>query len=246
VNAGYVSFERTSVSPSIRMATSASVRDTSFRRISENENNNFKSSKYVLSKTLETNGISGEKSAELRVSLDTDDRRVAPVIDLERINAIVIDNKINNDTTNETNASGGNAEARYITRILPLAEGQDAEDIKVKLNAYKPSTTNVKVYYKILNGEDSDNFDDREWVEMTQDTLSTTYSDSENEEDFKIFDFSIPSAKLTGSLSEVQYENSQGITFTGFKYMSIKVVLTSQSDAVVPRVKDLMAVALQV
>lgn len=246
VNAGYVSFERTSVSPSIRMATSDSVRDTSFRRISENENNNFRSSKYILSKTLETSGISGEKSAELRVSLDTDDRRVAPVIDLERINAIVIDNKINNDTTNETNASGGNAEARYITRILPLAEGQDAEDIKVKLNAYKPSTTDVKVYYKILNGEDSDNFDDREWVEMTQDTLSTTYSDSENEEDFKIFDFSIPSAKLTGSLSEVQYENSQGITFTGFKYMSIKVVLTSQSDAVVPRVKDLMAVALQV
>jgi len=81
---------------------------------------------------------------------------------------------------------------------------------------------------------------------MTQDTLSTVYSDSENEEDFKVFDFSIPTANLTGSLNEVQYTNSQGITFTGFKYMAIKVVLTSESDAVVPRVKDLMAIALQV
>ena len=246
VNAGYISFEKTEVTPTIRLATSTTARDTSFRRISDNENNNFKTSKYVLSKTLETSGLSGAKSAELSFNLTTSDPRVAPALDLERINAIIVDNKINNDVTGETNASGGNAAAKYMTRILPLAEGQDAEDIKVKLNAYKPSTTNVRVYYKILNGEDSDNFEDREWVQMTQDTLSTVYSDSENEEDFKVFDFSIPTANLTGSLNEVQYTNSQGITFTGFKYMAIKVVLTSESDAVVPRVKDLMAIALQV
>ena len=246
VNAGYISFEKTGVTPTVRMATSGTARDSVFRRIMENENNNFKASRYVLSRTLESSGISGAKSAELSFNLTTDDSRVSPAIDIERVNAIIVDNKINNDTTGETNASGGNAEARYITRILPLAEGQDAEDIKVKLNAYKPSTTDVKVYYKILNGEDSDNFDDRNWVQMNQKTLSTVYSDSENEEDFKIFDFEIPAAQLTGATGEVQYTNSQGITFTGFKYMSIKVVLTSSSDSVVPRVKDLMAIALQI
>ena len=246
VNAGYISFEKTGVTPTIKMATSGTARDSAFRRIMENENNNFKNPKYVLSRTLEASGISSAKSAELSFSLTTEDSRVAPVLDIERMNAILVDNKINNDTTGETNATGGNAEAKYITRILPLAEGQDAEDIKVKLNAYKPSTTDIKVYYKILNGQDSDNFDDRSWVEMTQSTLSTVYSDSENEEDFKIYNFEIPSAQLTGTNGEVQYTNSQGITFTGFKYMSIKVVLTSSSDSVIPRVKDLMAIALQI
>ena len=246
VNAGYLSFDNTSLTPTVRLATSASARDTTFRRIIENENNNFKASKYILSRTLETNNISGEKSGELSLAITTSDSRVAPVVDLERINAIVVDNKINNDSTNETNASGGNASAKYMTRILTLADGQDAEDIKVRLNAYKPVNTEIEVYYKILNGEDSDQFDDRNWVLMSQGTSSTVYSDSENEEDFIIFDYGIPSANLTGPLSQVQYTNSQGITFTGFKYMSIKVVMKSSSESIVPRVKDLMAIALQV
>ena len=133
-----------------------------------------------------------------------------------------------------------------MTRILELADGQDAEDIKVKLNAYKPSGTEVKVYYKILHRDDSDFFDDRSWVAMSQDTTSTAISSSENNEDFKVFDFSIPSAELTGTNNEVQYTNSEGIIYTGFKYMSIKIVLTSSSQGLTPRVKDLMAIALQV
>ena len=81
---------------------------------------------------------------------------------------------------------------------------------------------------------------------MSQDTTSTAISSSENNEDFKVFDFSIPSAELTGTNNEVQYTNSEGIIYTGFKYMSIKIVLTSSSQGLTPRVKDLMAIALQV
>ncbi len=56
----------------------------------------------------------------------------------------------------------------------------------------------------------------------------------------------IPTAELSGTNNEVQYTNSGGIIYTGFKYMSIKVVLTATSQGLVPRVKDLMAIALQV
>lgn len=246
INSGYISFDKTSVTPRIRMATSTSARDTQYRRITDNENNNFSTPKYVLSKTLETNNISSEKSAELSIDLTTSDSRVAPVFDLERINAIIVDNKVNNDSTNETNASGGNATAKYMTRILTLADGQEAEDIKVRLNAYKPASTDIEVYYKILNGDDGDSFDDRSWVAMTQTTSSTVYSDSENTQDFIVYDYSIPAANLTGTLNEVQYTNSQGVTYTGFKYISIKVVMKSSAESIVPRIKDLMAIALQV
>ena len=246
INSSYISHDNNTVTPFIRLNTSASARDTAFRRIEDNENTDFASSKYLLSRSLENNNISGEKSAELKYDIITTDPNLSPMIDLERVSAILVNNKINNDSNNETNATGGNASARYITRILELADGQDAEDIKVKLNAYKPSGTNVEVYYKILNKDDSDFFDDRSWVEMTQDTSSTTISSSENRDDFRVYDFSIPTANLTGSLNEVQYVNSQGNTYTGFKFMSIKIVLTSSSESVVPRVKDLMAIALQV
>ena len=245
INAGYVSFAGTNLASSIKMATGVGTRDSSFKSILENENNNFKSPKFVLSKTLEASGISGEKSTELKLVLDTNNSKVAPVVDLERVNAIVVDNKINNDSTGETSTTGGNAAARYQTRILELADGQDAEDLKVRINAYKPTNTDIKVYYKILNGSDDDNFDDRTWVEMTQSTLSTLISDSENEEDFIIYNFDVPSSQLTGTGGEIQYTNSQNVTYTRFKYMAFKIVLLSSSDSVIPRVRDFMGIALQ-
>ena len=81
---------------------------------------------------------------------------------------------------------------------------------------------------------------------MTQSTLSTVVSSSENYNDFIVYDYGIPTANLTGSGGDVQYVNSQGVTYTGYKYMAVKIVMTSSSDSVVPRVKDLMAIALQV
>jgi len=171
---------------------------------------------------------------------------LAPVVDIERVNAIVVNNKINNDLTGETNPAGGNAEAKYITRTLALADGQDGEDIAVRLSAYKPAITSIDVFYKILNKDDSDAFNDRDYVLMRQITPSSVFSDSEDTTDFKIFDYGIFSANLTGSGGEVQYTNSQGVTYTGFKNFAIKIVLRSASDGTVPRVRDFMAIALQV
>ena len=39
--------------------------------------------------------------------------------------------------------------------MVTLADGLDAEDIKVYVNAYKPANTDIKVYAKILNETDS-------------------------------------------------------------------------------------------
>jgi hypothetical protein len=115
-----------------------------------NQNTNFRAPKYVLGKSLEASNISSSKSAEVRYALSTSNPAIGPVVDLERVNLTLVNNTVNNDTTGETNANSGNALARYITRTLTLAEGQDAEDIRVRLSAYKPSTTGINVYYKIL------------------------------------------------------------------------------------------------
>ena len=245
LNTGALVFEETSLSSTGRFNTSPSVRDVSYRATNINQNTNFRTPKYVLGKTLEASNISGEKSAEVRYTLSTSNPAIGPVVDLERVNLTLVNNTVNNDTTGETNANSGNALARYITRTLSLADGQDAEDIRVRLSAYKPSTTGISVYYKILNKDDSDAFDDRSWVLMNQTTVSTVYSSPENEDDFKIFDFEVPAANLSGAGSEIQYTNSQGVTYTGYKYLAIKIVLTAQSSGVVPKVDEMMAIALQ-
>jgi hypothetical protein len=246
LNASYLSFEGTSLTASARLNTSSSARDSVFRLIEDNENTHFTIPKFLLSKTLETSNISGQKSGEFKFDITTSDSRLAPVIDIERLNAIIVTDKINNaNTVNETSPIGGNAEVRYITRTLALADGQDAEDIVVRLSAYKPLVTDIDVYYKILNKDDSDAFNERDYVLMRQLTPDSIYSDSEDVTDFKIYDYGIKNENLTGPAGQVQYTNSEGVTFTGFKYFAIKIVMKTSSGGTLPKVRDLMAIALQ-
>ena len=71
-------------------------------------------------------------------------------------------------------------------------------------------------------------------------------SDTENKDDFREFEYGIPTTSLTGDSGEVQYTTSAGVTYTGFKYFKIKAVLLSTSPSIVPRIKDFRAIALQI
>jgi len=248
-----------------KFATSNSTRDTSYINLDVNNNTEFPTPRYVLSRSMESNSsVSGtsmgsDRSAELKATMVSLNRLASPVIDVQRISAIIVQNLINNDTTGEANtASGGNALSRYITRKMVLADGQDAEDIRVYLTAYRPPGSNVNVYYKILHREDSDTFDKARWIPMDSSseagfTTSTTYSSSELKDDFKEYVF-IPPAydELTyksgtnpSNSDIIEYKNSTGAKFVGYKYLSIKVVLTSTSTANPPRLDDVRVIALQ-
>ena len=114
-------------------------------------------------------------------------------------------------------SSGGNLEARYISRRVTLEENFDAMDIKVYMDAYKPRGTNIHVYYKVLSGDDSEPFEQKPWYLMEQQTANTTYSINEN--DFKRFEFKTYNEKIT-------YISSGGAEFERFKTFSIKIVMS--------------------
>ena len=242
---GILAFDQTSITTFGKLATSASTRDASFEIINLGDNTEYSSDHYLLSKATEDASLN-TKSIEMAVSMVSINRRMSPVIDLSRVSTTIVENLITTaNTTLESVSTGGNAQARYITRKVTLADGQDAEDLKVYLTAYKPSTSDIDVYYKIVNSEDSDTFDEAVWTLMTKETASSVNSDSERKRDFKEFVYTIPSSKLTGPGGEVQYTNSQSITFTGYKYFAIKIVLSSTQSSNPPRVKDMRAIALQ-
>jgi hypothetical protein len=177
--------------------------------------------------------------------LYTNSIRHSPVVDLERVSAITVENLVNNDGSGEEAEFGGNAAARYITRKVTLAEDQDAEDLKVFLTAYKPGTADIRVYCKLLNADDGDLFNERQWMQMDQTTSQLVISDNTNREQFREFEYTIANANLTGSNGEVQYVNKMGVTFTGYKIFAVKIVLLSTNSANVPRVRDFRAIALQ-
>jgi hypothetical protein len=143
-----------------------------------------------------------------------------------------------------------------------LADGQDAEDILVYVNAYKPSTANIFVYYKIVHREDSDTFLNARWMPMTQNTASTIISDTENTEDFKEYVYSVKTyptnaqkvtrngvvVNLSGANNTtgvIEYRNSLGARFTGYKYLAIKIVMTNTVTVKPPRITDLRVICLQ-
>lgn len=217
-----------------------------FTRISPSENYYFKDERAILSRSNEDLLLNGDRSNQVRITLSTASDFVSPVIDLGRTHSIYIDTLINNDTTNENAASGGELYNKYISKTITLADGQDAEDLKVFLTAYRPPTTDVKVWAKILHAEDSDTIARREWIELVKsgngENLFSSLSDMD---EFKEFSYDFPAAQKTGPNGEVQYTNSQGITFTGYKYYAIKIGLLASNSAVIPRVADLRAIALQ-
>lgn len=232
-----------------KLATSTTQLETTYTALQDNGDTSFDSRKYILNQVNEDAIASGTRSGKIQLTLkNADNFLVSPVIDLDRATLATVENIINNDSTGETGSAGGNALARYITKTVTLAEGQDAEDLKVFLTAYRPDTSDVKVYYKILNAADQDDFENKNWFEMELVTKASLYSDYENRDDLQEYEYRIPAANLTGTAQDtntvVEYVYD-GVTYSGYKYFAIKIVLLSSTFSNVPRVSDLRAIALQ-
>ena len=236
----------TSLSAISKFATAPASLDTAFRTYNIEGDSIYANRRYIFSRSNEVANISSQKSGEVRFTLTNSQSALSPAIDNDRTAVLTVENLINNDSTNEDTKDVGNALARYVMRTVTLDDGQDAEDLKVFIGAYKPSTATIKVFAKLLNGEDGDDMDDKTWIDMTQVTPTTVFSDSENQEDFEEYEYTLPTANLTGDNGEVQYTTADGVTFTGFKRFKIKVVLLSTSTSRVPRMRDFRAVALQI
>jgi len=220
----------------------------SYIKVNPKEDYYMSEEKYLFSLSHPSGEANG--SNQMRLTMSTNTEYLSPVVDLGRTHTVFVDNIINANTVGETNPTGGALYNRYISKTITLADGQDAEDLRVILTAYRPPVSNsdIKVYAKILHAEDSDTILQRPWIELEK-TIGgdETYSSAVNRNNFKEYTFSIPAAYLTGENGEVQYTNeSQSIPFTGFKYFKLKIGLTSDDSSQVPRVADLRAIALQI
>jgi hypothetical protein len=254
-----------------KMATSTSTRDTSYFKININGDTEFTSPKYRLSRSIESNTAASsstmvtDRSVEIKYEMNGYNKVASPAIDLSRLSLYSAHNLISTNaaisTTEDYVKSGGLAQSRYITRTVTLTDGQDAEDLRVYLTAYKPSGSDIHVYYKVLHADDSDTFADSRWIPMSLDTSQgftsdIAYSSSEDRNNFLELAYKVPSYSATtgapyafganNATGVIEYRNTAKVRFSSFKYFAIKVVLTNQNSSNPPRVKDLRAIALQI
>jgi len=216
------------------------------------ENNEFLDTE----KEVITRSSSSSKTLRIDGNISTGTSRLSPVIDIGRSRSVIlINNLINNDNSNEI-VNFGNSSTKYISKKIVLADGQEAEDIKVLVSGYRPPSTEIDVYARFQNGQDLDDFRDKHYTKLNlvETQASNTVSSIVNKDDFIELEYEVPSSnnsllgafKNSANNSVLRYKNSSGANFDTFKYFSLKIVLRSSSSNIVPRVKDLRAIALQI
>jgi hypothetical protein len=141
----------------------------------------------------------------------------------------------------ETSKSGGPALVKYITKKVVLDAGYDSGDLNVFLTAYRPVKTDILVYYKILNRNDTQNFDDSSWQLMTMvRNGASVYSQTRND----IYEYTFAPGLSGSEYGYVQYTSENGQTYYEFSQFAIKVVLTSSDATYTPFLNDIRCLAL--
>ena len=137
----------------------------------------------------------------------------------------------------ETDAAGGNILAKYQTKIITLEEGFEAGDLVVKMEAIKPTGTNIAVYLKVLSSLDSDPISSKKWQKMTvvKDNISP------NQEKKVPLEFRHSLTK--GSIEYFDGVRKMPLGGT-FKYFAVKIRMTAADPTVVPKIESFKVVAV--
>ena len=119
--------------------------------------------------------------------------------------------------------------------------GFDSGDLNVYLTAYRPVNTDINVYYKILNGNDTQSFENGQWQLMTKiNNSGNAYSQTRN----NLYEYVFAPGTLGLDQGFVKYTSTNGQNYTSFNQFAIKIILTTTDNTTVPYVNDMRVLAL--
>jgi hypothetical protein len=174
---------------------------------------------------------------------------VSPMIDHEISNITAYEYFVNANTAGETGEFGA-ALSKYISKKVELADGLDATDVRTFLTAYRPPSTDIKVYVKVQSSTDSRRFADVEWTELTPRSELNAFSSGADRFDYREIEFELGTEAKTAGQGAwlnngiIRYIDAAGGIHNSYKYFSVKIVMTSSGHNVVPRIADMRTLAL--
>ena len=233
----------TSIGYSIRPTTGQSIHgsesefsltaSTSKISVVANDNIYFTSPKMVASEINETNEMSGSKSLFVDLTFNTTNTKLSPVLDTQRMSAIVVQNRLNSPTNGntpsfvaETANTGSSAAAQYITR--PIVLDNQSTALEIRLTSNIRSSSEVEVYFRTSSAEEVRNIEDLDFVPFNSDgSEDVTVTPAEDDETFK----------------EYKYSATGLNDFTSFQ---LKIVMKGTISSYPPRIRDMRGIALAV
>jgi len=260
-NVSFITPKETSLTSRVRTVSGTSVsgnetsfEDQGFEPIQLGEINYFTSPRIIASQVNETARLTtlpGNKSFTMEMILNTENTRLSPVIDLQRLSVITTTNRIDRvvtdfSTDKRVNASLGDPHAAvYVSKKVGLET--PATSLQVRLAAYRHPTNQIRVLYKLFR---SDLPDSTQPYLLFPGFNNLRKSGTNNETEYTIVDLAknnglsndnVPASSYSEEFFDYLYSQENLPQFNGFM---IKIIMTSTSQAYVPRIKELRAIAL--
>jgi len=137
----------------------------------------------------------------------------------------------------ETSKNGGNMIARYVTREIVLEEGFESGDIKVFMDAIRPTATDIQVYYKVVSADDPETLSSKSWRRMA--VVKDVFSRNPN----TIIGLEYRPSLTTNQISYT--ENGVNYPIGGtFRSFAIKVCMRSTDASIIPKIQNLRIIAV--
>jgi hypothetical protein len=236
--------------------TEVSFNDYGFNPITLDDINYYEQPMIIASQVNETARLStlpGNKSFTLECILNTDNDRLSPIIDLQRLNIITTSNRIDKPISNyitdrRVNVSLGDPHAAvYVSKRVSLAT--PASSLQVRFDAFRDSTNEIRVFYRLFRSDlpDADQtyspFPGYDNLRKSGSTDNTAYTiiDLANNSGLPNDDVKASTPGGEGEFLEYLYSQDNLPPFSGFM---IKIVMNGTNQAFVPRIRDLRAIAL--
>jgi len=196
----------------------------------------------VMNDSNENISIGGNASTTITATMTrlAGNNFVAPAIDLQRTNLLAVNNLIDNPDSAadvgfniplrfvpETNYAAGSSLAKHIT--IPITLAEPAVGIKIIFAANRPDGTNFRVFYRVVEAGADTNIKNLSWIEEEIDTPMPT---DQNPAKFREYRYTVGGEYIG--------------TIQPFTKYQVKIVMTSISSSIIPRIKDLRTLALGV
>jgi len=245
--------ETTSIGAKIRTTTGTSVNgteisfaDRGFEDISLNSTNQLSETSAIYSKVNELSNLTtlpGNRSFTMELLLSTGDRKVSPMIDLHRVNIITTMNRIDNPVSDfvlepKVNQLSGDPNAAiYVSKLVKLQKSADS--LKVLFDAYRHSTNDIRVMYRLLRNDTPDSQQLYEFFPGYDnlDENGNVISSSKNNGRSDRF------VQASNTLDDFGNYEFTGKNITPFNGFQIKIIMTGTNQSYVPLIRDLRAIA---
>lgn len=186
----------------------------------------------ILSRSIEVDGSNlysdRKKSAvvELQFNLTSSETNLfqAPFLDGDELDMVTTSYDINNTYTDtvfgianyDTEVGrDGLARCKYISKPVSFDENRYAEDISVTIGAFRPYGTQIRIYAKLHNSNDSEPFDDKAWTPLVLKNNIDTYTLDEDLDSLVEYTYGLPQypdIKETVSVDLITQGNSTVLT----------------------------------